>query len=308
MGRRLSGRGTQGAEEFDFLFVAGDGFLRRFEAEGEVAEFRMVDDADDGIESDGSFADIGVAILMGDEWIFGVVQVNCAESVETNDAIEFIDDAVEIVNDIVAAIVDMAGIEADTEPVSAVCPIDDFADFFERGSDFASFSRHGFEQDGCGFGVWQDCVEVIDDEFDSLFDALFDMRSGVEIIERSRDALKSVEFFDKESACHFPDFRLVGARVYRIGGMDDQGTETVFADEGAEFGHILGIGSAHFAALRVSDKALDDIGADSDGGLRHCGIAFGEGEMATEIKSVVHGERKENEETKSGNSAISGPI
>ena len=144
-GRRLSGRGSQGAEEFDFLFVAGDGLLRRFEAEGEVAEFRMVDDADDGIESDGSFTDIGVAILMGDEWIFGVVQVNCAESVETNDAIEFIDDAVEIVDDIVAAIVDMAGIEADAEPVSAVCPIDDFADFFERGSDFASFSRHGFE-------------------------------------------------------------------------------------------------------------------------------------------------------------------
>ena len=72
----------------DFAAPAGKVVLGRFQEEGQIAQGRAVRHSGERIKADAALADGGVAVLVGAERVLRVVQVDGAQTVEPDDAVE----------------------------------------------------------------------------------------------------------------------------------------------------------------------------------------------------------------------------
>ena len=75
----------------------------------------MVDNPDDGVQSQAAFADFGVAVLVGAERSQAVIEMYRLEAVQSDNAVKFRQHPVQVIDNIVACAVDMAGIKADAQ-------------------------------------------------------------------------------------------------------------------------------------------------------------------------------------------------
>ena len=55
-----------------------------------------------------------MAVLVGSDWIFAVIQMDSLQSVQTDYAVKFLQDAVQVVYDIITGIPYMAGVQTDS--------------------------------------------------------------------------------------------------------------------------------------------------------------------------------------------------
>ena len=87
----------------------------------------------------------GVSVLVAGKGIFGIVQVQGFQLVQSDDPVEFPENPVQILHDIIACVVDVAGIETHAH-IGASHGIDDRFQFFKTSAHLAALACHGFQQ------------------------------------------------------------------------------------------------------------------------------------------------------------------
>ncbi len=75
----------------------------------------MIHDAPEGVESDMAFADLLVPVLVRGKRVHRVVDVNRAETIQSDDPVEFGEHVVQTVDDIITAVPDVTGVKTDSK-------------------------------------------------------------------------------------------------------------------------------------------------------------------------------------------------
>ena len=74
----------------------------------------MIDDTLEGVESDMTFADLLVTVLVRGENVHRIVDVDRLQTIESDNTVEFGQHTVEVVDDVVAAVPDVTGIKTNS--------------------------------------------------------------------------------------------------------------------------------------------------------------------------------------------------
>ena len=129
----------------------------------------MVDNPDDGFQSQAALADFGMAVLVGIERRQAVIQMDCLEAVQSDDAVKFRQHPVQVIDNIVACAVDMAGIKADPQMAAQLRAVDDGFELLKAAANLRALAGHGFQQHGGGLLWLQHLIEEPGNQLDSLF-------------------------------------------------------------------------------------------------------------------------------------------
>ena len=143
----------------------------------------MVRHGSERVKADAALADGGVAVLVGAERVLRVVQVDGAQAVEPDHAIELLQHAVQIAGDVVAAVPHVAGVQAHAHFLVQFHGVDDGGQLFKTAADLRALACHGFKQQRGGLLGRNHLIQRIGDERDARLGALAHMAARMHVVQ-----------------------------------------------------------------------------------------------------------------------------
>ena len=143
----------------------------------------MVRHGSERVKADAALADGGVAVLVGAERVLRVVQVDGAQAVEPDHAIELLQHAVQIAGDVVAAVPHVAGVQAHGHLFVQLHLIQNGGQLFKRAAHLAALARHRFKQQRGGLLGRNHLIQRVGDERDARLGALAHMAARMHVVQ-----------------------------------------------------------------------------------------------------------------------------
>lgn len=236
--------------------------LGGFEIHWEVAESPVAQEQAEGLEAEVTAADVGVAIDAAAEGFFRVVEVQGAELLEADGAVELAEGVAVVAGGVeaVSGGEDVAGVDADAEAVGIADGVENLGEVLEAVTERGALAGGGFEEglDSEAGGLAVDLVEGGGDAAET------DVLAGADVCSGVGDEVGEAEGL---GAAELEDEAVDGAAVEGAVGAGEVDEVGVVAGGGCETGGADGLGEAAdvFVGEVFGVPAVGALGEELDG-------------------------------------------
>ena len=171
------------------------------------------------VEADAALPQPRVAVLARAAGVHAVVEVDGAQPVQPDHAVELRQYAVKVARNVVARVPYVARVQAHAHPLGGIQPLDDGGQLLEAPADLRALPRHRLQKQRGGLIGAQHLVQRGGHLLDTRLHALPHVGAGMHVVQLVRRLLHARKVLHQHLQGEFAGARFVGRGIQRVGRM-----------------------------------------------------------------------------------------
>ena len=226
------------------------------------------------VEADAALPQPRVAVLARAAGVHAVVEVDGAQPVQPDHAVELRQHAVEVARDVVARVPHVARVQAHAHPLGGVQPLDDGGQLLEAPADLRALPAIVSQKQRGGLPGRSTSFSAATTFSIPASTPRPHVGAGMHIVQLVRRLLHAHEVLRQHLQGEFAGARLVGGGIQRVGRMREDARDAVFGRERVERRHVGRVDGLRTPAARVAREELERVRVDGGRIFRHAQIAL----------------------------------